>query len=254
MVWTRSADPQGSVADGQRDPARGRSGAARQSDPAWADVVAKISHDIRTPLNAVIGFADLMRRELHGDLGHDRYREYVGHIHDCGADLLRAAEETLLVTVLLGSPDAMARESVCLQELVDDVVAQIGCGAVPAAVDVEAMAPGGILVLLDRRAARLALGQLMRSALAEAPAHAIVRIASVSEHGVARLDVTLERPAGDAAAVRAVPSRVNDAEVLLARAILRLQGAELIDGSRTGGPLFSVLMETAAQPDFFANH
>jgi len=125
---------------------------------------------------------------------------------------------------------------------------------VPAAVDVEAVAAGGILVLVDRRAARLALGQLMRSALADAPAHTVVRIASVSEHGVARLDVTIERPAGDVVPVRAVPSRVSDAEVLLARSVLRLQGAELIDGSRNGGPLFSVLMETASQTDFFANH
>ena len=56
------------------------------------DMLASISHDLRTPLNAVIGFSDVMQRELFGPLGHDRYRDYAVHIRESGEQLLRAAQ------------------------------------------------------------------------------------------------------------------------------------------------------------------
>ena len=54
-----------------------------------------MSHELRTPLNAVLGFSEVMRRELFGDLGSDRYRDYVGHIHDSGSHLLSIINDIL---------------------------------------------------------------------------------------------------------------------------------------------------------------
>lgn len=55
--------------------------------------LARICHDLRTPLNAVIGFSDLMQREMYGPLGHDKYIEYVQHIGDSGHNLLSAVDD-----------------------------------------------------------------------------------------------------------------------------------------------------------------
>mgnify|MGYP001363848415 CR=1 FL=1 len=59
------------------------------------DGLASISHDLRTPLNAVIGFSEAMQRELFGPLGHERYRDYAVHIRDSGEQLLKATEAML---------------------------------------------------------------------------------------------------------------------------------------------------------------
>src|SRR5207237_8262601 len=43
---------------------------------AKADLLARISHEVRTPLNAIIGFADVMVGERFRELVNQRYLEY----------------------------------------------------------------------------------------------------------------------------------------------------------------------------------
>lgn len=69
--------------------------------PDAARLAARMSHDLRTPLNAVIGFSDLMRRELHGPVGDRRYRDYAEHIAQSGEQLLRATENTLAMAEMI---------------------------------------------------------------------------------------------------------------------------------------------------------
>ncbi len=63
-----------------------------------SEALASISHDLRTPLNAVIGFSEAMQRELFGPLGHDRYKDYAVHIRESGEQLLKAAEAMIAQT------------------------------------------------------------------------------------------------------------------------------------------------------------
>jgi len=62
------------------------------------EALARICHDLRTPLNAVIGFSDLMRQEMFGPLGHDKYVEYAEHIGDSGHNLLSAVDDIFEMT------------------------------------------------------------------------------------------------------------------------------------------------------------
>ncbi len=51
---------------------------------AKADLLARISHEVRTPLNAIIGFAEVMIGERFGALGNERYVEYMKDIRASG--------------------------------------------------------------------------------------------------------------------------------------------------------------------------
>ena len=62
------------------------------------ELMAHMSHALRTPLNAVIGFSEVMARELHGPLGNRRYQEYAHHICESGGRLLKSSEDALAVT------------------------------------------------------------------------------------------------------------------------------------------------------------
>ena len=59
-------------------------------------VLGHVSHDLRTPLNAVLGFAQLLRQDL-GTPEVDRQREYLAGIERAGWDLLELIERMLQV-------------------------------------------------------------------------------------------------------------------------------------------------------------
>lgn len=69
--------------------------AAEHAAGAKTDFLAKISNELRTPLNTIIGFAELMIRERLGPLGNERYRAYLTDIHSSSSQAI-----TLLDTLL----------------------------------------------------------------------------------------------------------------------------------------------------------
>ena len=68
---------------------------AERATAAKADVLARISHEVRTPLNAIIGFAEVMTGERFGSLGNERYREYMKDIRASGERVIAIINDLL---------------------------------------------------------------------------------------------------------------------------------------------------------------
>jgi PAS domain S-box-containing protein len=62
---------------------------------ARSDVLAKISHDIRVPLNAIIGFAEAMLEQRLGPVGSERYLDYMRDIRAAGERVLAIVGDML---------------------------------------------------------------------------------------------------------------------------------------------------------------
>ncbi len=69
--------------------------AAEAADRAKSVLLANMSHEFKTPLNAIIGFADMLAQEMHGALGDDRYRDYAATIVTSGQRLLALLADLL---------------------------------------------------------------------------------------------------------------------------------------------------------------
>ena len=68
---------------------------ARSANTAKSKLLAQVSHEFRTPLNALIGFSEMMLDERFGPVENPRYRDYLENIHH-GAHLLLSLSNDLL--------------------------------------------------------------------------------------------------------------------------------------------------------------
>jgi len=62
--------------------------AAEAASRSKTSFLSHLSHDMRTPLNHIIGFADLVLHQPYGDIGDQRYTNYVADIKRSGETLL----------------------------------------------------------------------------------------------------------------------------------------------------------------------
>ena len=96
---------------------------ADRAATAKADMLARISHEVRTPLNAIIGFAEVMMGERFGKLGNERYVEYMKDIRASGERVIAIVNDLLdLSRIETGKLDlSFANQN--LNELVESLVA-----------------------------------------------------------------------------------------------------------------------------------
>ena len=75
---------------------------AELANRAKAAFLAAMSHELKTPLNAVLGFSEIIRDEMLGPVGQPAYRDYAADIHASGKRLLAIINDVLDVSRLEG--------------------------------------------------------------------------------------------------------------------------------------------------------
>jgi len=95
--------------------------AERQSS-AKSEFLAKVSHEIRNPLNAIIGFSELMTEERFGAIGNDRYRQYLKDIHSSGGHIMSLVNDLLDLSKIESGRLELAFAGVALNELIEQCV------------------------------------------------------------------------------------------------------------------------------------
>ncbi len=60
---------------------------------AYLDLVRTLTHEVRTPLSTIIGFADMIENEMLGPLGNHRYRDYAEDIHKAARAILETLDD-----------------------------------------------------------------------------------------------------------------------------------------------------------------
>jgi signal transduction histidine kinase len=85
---------------------------------AKAAFLAAMSHELKTPLNAILGFSDLIQQELFGPIGEPRYRSYIADIHVNGQHLLAKINDILDLSRIEGRLIEMDEHAVSIHESV----------------------------------------------------------------------------------------------------------------------------------------
>ena len=100
-------------------------GEAERASSLKTDFLAKISHEVRTPLNAIIGFSELMMDEKFGPIGNARYRDYLRDINRSGNHVLDLVNDLLDISKIEAGEQDLEFESVSLNDALADAVAMM---------------------------------------------------------------------------------------------------------------------------------
>lgn len=95
---------------------------AEAASRSKTNFLAHLSHDIRTPLNHIIGFAELMRHQTYGPLGDARYDDYVQSIKTSGEHLLASFATILDLAELDSGQKTLRTDPVGVDQMMASVV------------------------------------------------------------------------------------------------------------------------------------
>jgi signal transduction histidine kinase len=133
---------------------------------AKSELLAELSHELRSPLNAIIGFSEIMQSEAFGAVGNQTYRDYVDDIIFCGRHLLGVVDDTLELARHEAGKVELQEEDVAVETVVAEAIRVIGPQAERGGVLVSWRPPTGELPRLC--CDRLRLRQILLNALSNA--------------------------------------------------------------------------------------
>jgi PAS domain S-box-containing protein len=98
---------------------------AERANRAKSEFLATMSHEFRTPLNAVIGFTDVMHGEHFGPLGSPKYREYAADIVASARHLAQMIDDVLDMAKIEAGRLDLHEEQARPEELIDRAVRMV---------------------------------------------------------------------------------------------------------------------------------
>jgi signal transduction histidine kinase len=154
------------AADALDQAAAARAHEAQRMAAAKAEFVAKISHDIRNPLNAITGFAEAIMSERFGPIGNERYREYIKDLNAAAAHLASIVDDMFDLSKLESGRIDLNFASVNLNELVQQCVGMMQPQANRARIIIRSALTSGLpLVKADERALRQIVLNLLSNSI-----------------------------------------------------------------------------------------
>lgn len=138
---------------------------AEKALEAKTNYLATISHDIRTPLNAVIGFSDTMRQKIFGPLSA-KYTDYVQMIWESGHLMLELINDVLDFNRMEAQKYELSLTAFDLRDPVIEVIRLMRAQASQKNIEFKAFMPAKeSLIEADKRAIKQILLNIISNAL-----------------------------------------------------------------------------------------
>lgn len=164
---------------------RSRTNAQEQ---AMGQRLAEVSHELRTPLTHILGFAEMIERQIFGELGA-RYVEYAGLIRKSGTHLLGLVNDLLDLSRIDAGRFELQLESFDVRSVVEEVVRLSVDAADKKQIALGLVTPEAPLnVRADERALRRVLINTVGNAIKFTPEGGRVMVQAAVVEGALQLD------------------------------------------------------------------
>jgi len=220
---------------------------AEAASRAKTSFLAHLSHDIRTPLNHIIGFADMLRQQPYGPLGDSRYLNYIDAVKGSGERLLGFFANILELAELEGGRRELKRDRFTADELLIAILRRFSTQAQRAGITMGLGGACEAILTADRFALERMVANLVENAIRFTPRGGKVTLAAYAALDGVVLEITdtgigmsperlgsLSQPFvfGDAALTRDRDGA--GLGIAISRAIAELSGGRLAIDSRQG--------------------
>lgn len=146
---------------------------AERASRAKSSFLTNMSHEVRTPLNSVIGFANVLLQNKRGNLTASELT-YVQRIAENGMHLLKLINDVLDLSKVESSKIELVIEDVDVTALVEETVAQLDGRPRAEGVDLRAeLCPAPVVVRADAHRLRQVLINLVSNAIKFTPAGSV---------------------------------------------------------------------------------
>ena len=144
---------------------------AEVANRAKSEFLAMVSHELKTPLNAIIGFSDILSNQTLGPIGKSQYLDYASDIRDSGHYLLKIINDILDLSRIEAGNLTLVEEEIDLVSVMQSAARLIRPRAEAAGLLFETQVPdSGILpVTADARAMKQVLVNLLSNAVKFTP-------------------------------------------------------------------------------------
>lgn len=117
---------------------RAEARAAEEMSRSKSAFIANMSHEFRTPLNAILGFSEVLRSEIFGPMPKGKYREYIGDIHASGKHLLKLVNDILQLSKIDADKMETNLEIVSAQDVIAGSMRVVGILAAKRNIEIRA--------------------------------------------------------------------------------------------------------------------
>ena len=165
--------------------------AAETASHQKSEFLARVSHEIRTPINAIIGFSEVMIEERFGPVENERYREYLRDIRTSGEHVVSLINDLLDISKIEAGRLDLSFAAVPLNDLVRECLSLMQPQANRAHVVLRSGLSKEVpAIVADQRTLRqIVLNLLSNSVKFTAPGGQVIASTSIAETGEAILRV-----------------------------------------------------------------
>ncbi len=216
--------------------------------------LSQLSHSLRTPLNHIIGFADLLHHQSFGPIGDARYLSYAANIRQSGQTLLDKLANMLELAEFDSGERVLNREPIRLCELFDWTEMRYLEQARRAGIEIALERSDDVVVLGDRLGLRRLIGSIIDNSLRFTPSGGSITMAAWhSSDGVVLefTDTGIGIHSDTLTVLNTSFALSNDRRgngIAIARAIAELSGGQLQINSSPGiGTTVAVVLPVKAE-------
>lgn len=162
---------------------RERNEALETADRLKSEFIANVSYELRTPLNTIIGFTEILAGQYFGDL-NDRQKEYGSGILEASNHLLMLIDDILDLATIEAGHMSLELGSIDLKALIASTLGLIRERARQKSIELENDCPDDIgAIVADERRLKQALFNILSNAVKFTPENGTIRMSAQRQDG-----------------------------------------------------------------------